>query len=275
MSLDGQISRRQFVLTSTASAVAVATGVLVGNRLFAEPTQLAARVDDIPNTNPMTPALQLATAALKSLQDVKDYTATFTKRELVGRKMVDAQMDLKLRQQPFSVYLKFVKPSAGREVLYVAGQNDDKIKAHDVGLAGLAGTLSLDIDGRLAMSDNRYPITMLGMQTMVTELLEQWLLESKMTGVTVNFFQNARINNLSCKAIEIAHRDRSQGAKYALTRLYVATDSGLPVRIQNYDFPAKSRKQSDIVEDYLYTNIKTNVGLSDLDFSVDNPSYRF
>ncbi len=270
-----QLSRRRFVLNSVVTASALGAGALIGNKLFADPTQLASRIEDAPSSHPLIPALQMGTNSLKALDDVKDYTATFTKREMIGRKLKDAKMEMKYRHQPYSVYFKFLSPSAGREVLYVAGQNDGKIKAHDVGLAGLAGTLSLDVDGRLAMADNRHPITMAGIHLLVSELLEQWLSETKMSGITVNFYPNAKIGKLACKAIETSHRSQSSGAKYAMTRLYVDASTNYPIRAQQYDFPRKNKKQPELVEDYLYTNIKTNIGLTDRDFSTRNPKYDF
>ncbi len=275
MSRSENHSRRQFLTSSAAVTLSLGAGVFVGNSLFADPTQLASRVDNAPESHPLIPALQMGTAALKALDEVKDYTATFTKREMIGQKLVDSKMEMKFRHKPFSVYLKFIKPVAGREVLYVEGQNDSKIKAHDVGFAGLAGTLTLDVDGSFAMADNRHPITMIGMQMMVSEILEQWLKETKMSDMTVNFYPKARIGTVSCKAIETSHRKQVSGAKHSMTRLYVESSTGLPIRVQQFDFPSKNKKKPVLVEDYLYSDVKTNVDLKDSDFSTSNSSYRF
>lgn len=275
MRRDDSLTRRKFLLNSLGVGVSLGAGALIGSKLFADPARIAAKIENAPEAHPLIPALQLGTAALKAMENVDDYTATFTKRELIGRKLIDSQMEMKFRQSPMSVYLKFLKPVAGREALYVKGQNDDKMKAHDVGFAGLAGTLSLDVDGSFALAESRYPITMIGMQIMATKVLEQWLAETEMTGITVNYYPNARIGKVSCKAIESSHRTGDSGAKFAMTRLYVETESGLPIRVQQYDFAKNPAKQPDLVEDYMYSNIKTNVGLKDADFSVDNPAYRF
>lgn len=269
------LSRRSFLMNSLVAGSTLGGGILLGNRLFADPAQIALRIEKAPAEHPLIPALQLGTASLKAMEEIKDYTALFTKREMIGRKMVDAQMEMKFRQEPFSVFMKFLKPGPGREVLYVAGENDNKIKAHDVGFAGLAGTLSLDVDGSFAMADNRYPITMAGMQIMAATVLEQWLEETKMNDLTVNFYPNARIGQVSCKAIESSHRHQTPGAKFAMTRLYVDNKTSLPIRVQQYEFPVKNKKQPELVEDYLYSNIETNVGLKAIDFSTTNTNYRF
>ncbi len=272
---DENRSRRQFLTSTAAVAFSLGAGAIVGKSLFADPTQLALRVDKAPESHPLIPALQMGTAALKTLEAVEDYTATFTKREMIGQKLVDTQMEMKFRHKPFSVYLKFIKPSIGREVLYVAGQNNSKIKAHDVGFSSLAGTLTLDVDGSFAMADNRHPITKIGMHNLISIVLEQWLAETKMSDMTVNFYPKARIGKVSCKAIETSHRSQESGAKYSMTRLYVDSSTGLPIRVQQFDFPQKNKKKAELVEDYLYSNVQTNVGLKDSDFSTSNPKYGF
>ena len=268
-------TRRRFLFTATGGAAALGAGVILGNHIFADPTQLASRAKDTPESHPLVPALHVGTKALEAMTNIKDYTAEFTKREMIGSKLSDSKMEIKIREKPFSVYLKILKPIAGREALFVDGKFGGKMKAHDVGFAGLAGTLTLDIDGSLAMSDNRYPITMAGMKTMASKVLEQWLEEVQYEDLEVNYYPNARIANVACKAIETSHPKRRGDVKFKMTRLYVEKDRGIPVRVQQYEFPTKSQSKPKLVEDYLYTNIKTNVGLTDRDFSLDNPEYDF
>lgn len=268
-------SRRRFLINAAGGALALGTGVILGNRIFADPAQLAARVKDTPESHALIPALQMGTKALESLESVKDYTAEFTKLEMIGKKLTETKMELKIREKPFSVYLKILKPVAGREALYIEGENDGRMKAHDVGFAGLAGTLTLDVDGTIAMTDNKYPITMSGLRTMTAKVLEQWLDDVKHKDIDVNYFPNARIGKVSCKAIETSHRSQKSGVKFAMTRLYVEKERGIPIRVQQYEFADKAGDKPVLVEDYLYANIKLNVGLTDKDFSTENPAYNF
>ncbi|MEW4490813.1 DUF1571 domain-containing protein [Thalassoglobus sp. JC818] len=267
--------RRAFLIKTIGGACGLGAGILVGNQIFADPTRIASKVAETPSSHPLAPALQMGTKALESLDGVKDYTADFAKRELIGRKLLDSQIKLKLREDPFSVYLKILKPVAGREALYVAGQHDGKMKAHDVGFAGLAGTLSLDVNGSFAMSENRYPITMAGMKTMASKVLEQWLNDLQYTDLDVNYYPNARIGQTSCKAIETIHRQHPKDVKFQMTRLYVEQERGLPIRVQQYEFPGIRQTNPVLAEDYLYSNIKLNAGLTDKDFSLTNPEYNF
>lgn len=275
MPISDVLRRRDFLVHCCGAASALGVGVVVGQNLFADRTQIAARIEEAPESHPLIPALKMATESLVALDAIKDYRATFVKRELIDRSVKESRMELKLREDPFSVYLKFLQPHAGREVLLVSGQNDGKLLVRDVGLAGLAGTISLDPTGSYAMAENRYPVTMIGMRTMVATVLEQWLGETKADDLTVNLYPNARIGKVACKAIETSHGSTRSGARFQMTRLYIDNDHGLPIRVQQYDVPSRRESQPPLVEDYLYSDLKTNTGLSDIDFSTKNPKYGF
>ena len=266
-------SRRTFMVQSLASMSALGAGVVVGRKLFGDPTQIAARISDAPASHALIPALQKGTQALEALESVKDYRATFAKKELIGRKLIDTQMDLRFREDPFSVYLKFLSPHAGREALFVKGENDDKLLVRDVGFAGLVGTVALDPTGSYAMDENRYPVTMIGMKLMAVTVLEQWLAATKMGGVDANLYPKARIGQTACTAIETLQANATRPAKFHTTRLYLDNETGYPIRVQQYDFPKRRGAQPVLVEDYLYRNIRTNVGLTDMDFNRKNPAY--
>lgn len=247
----------------------------MGRNLFADRTELAAKVEEAPASHPLMPALKMGTDCLTALEQVTDYKATFIKRELVGRKTLDTRMELKLREKPFSVYLKFLQPHAGREAIFVQGENNNHLLVHDVGFASLAGTISLDPLGSYAMDENRHPVTSIGMTNMVTKLVETWLAEIGLEGATVNYYPNAHIGQLPCKAIETSYSRKQTAARFQTTRLYVDKEHGWPVRLQAYDFPGRRDTEAPLVEDYLYTDLAVNVGLSDIDFSTKNPKYGF
>lgn len=268
------LHRRMFLWQSAA----VATGLgLVGWSVLplkAEP-QLAARIEEAPPEHPLVPALKMVAESLAAVEQVQDYTATLVKQELVGKKFLSARLELKYRESPRSIYLKFLEPHAGREVLYRPDQNNGNLLVHDVGLASLVGTVSLDPHGKLALEESRHPVTAIGLKRMLEIILEQWLKETKLTDVAVNFYPNAKIGALPCKVIEISHSRPQPEVVYQMTRLYLDASTNLPVRVQNYAFPTRRGGKPELVEDYYYMNLRTNVGLTDLDFDAKNPNYKF
>lgn len=226
--------------------------------------------------HPLAPALEQAYKARDSLAGVKDYTAVFTKRELIGTQLKQATMNLKLREEPFSVYMLFGKPYEGREVIYVAGANNNQLKAHDTGVrAVLGGTVSLAIDSDQAMEDNHYPVNMIGLRNMLDRIITQWEAEGKYGETTVRYFPNATLGkDVSCRVIESSHLQPRKQFKFQMTRLFFDKQTGMAIRVEQYGFP-KNGEKPPLVEEYTYMSVKTNVGLTNVDFDVKNTNYAF
>ncbi|TWT64308.1 DUF1571 domain-containing protein [Rubinisphaera italica] len=230
----------------------------------------------VPEGHPFAPVVQLAKKAQQAVDQVVDYEAVLTKREMVGNELTTTQMEIKVRHQPFSVYLKFREPHAGREVMYVEGQNGNKILAHEgSGLTSLIGTQSLDVDSSLAMKGNRYPITMIGIENMIEKLIATWEYESQYGECDVKYYPNAQLGNVECRVVETSHPTPRRQFKYSTMRLYLEKETNLPIRCECYGFPAAAGQKAPLIEEYTYTNLHTNKGLNDFSFDSKNPSYQF
>ncbi len=271
MSLNENTRRREFLKLASAS-----TALWLPNWVLAEDAPKVAKRNDATtgDTQKLGTAIKLAKETHENLKKVKDYEATFTKKEVVGSKLITAEMFIKFREEPFSVYIKYLNPHAGREVIYVAGRNKGKLLAHAEGVASIIGTLKLATDSRDAMEENRYPITMFGMSNMLTTLIQQWESEEKKNDAVVKFFPNAKLDKVECKVAESSYAKQVPHAKFHITRLYIAKETGFPVRVEQFGFPAAGQ-QPPIVEEYNYTNVKTNVGFTDADFDHKNKAYGF
>jgi hypothetical protein len=185
-------------------------------------------------------------------------------------------MQLKVREEPFSVYMKFQDPSPGREILFVRGKNQNQLLAHEAtGLKSIVGTVSLAIDAPQVRAENRHAIIDMGMRRLVEQVVEQWELQAKYSESTVQYYPEAKIGGVTCPAIECSHPTARRQFPYQVTRLYLDAKSNLPVRLENYGFPTKPGQQAPLVEEYTYVKIKTNVGMKDVDFDDNNPGYRF
>jgi hypothetical protein len=271
-------NRRRFLLQSLAGCGVLGSAWLSPQSVFADPTLVAARGDETLDSHVLTPAMNLASTALKSLEEVHDYSADFHKREMIGRKLIETKLLVKLREDPFAVYLKFLSPHAGREVIFVSGQNDNQLLVHETGFASLAGTLSLDPKGSYAMDENRYPVTNMGLRHMLTKLMETWLSGAEVPNSQVIERADVFVGTQKCNTVDVIHPRPHAKAKYHLTRLYVDQASGWPVRVQAYDFPNHRDSRNPggtLVEDYTYSNLKVNLGLTNHDFSTRNKAYAF
>jgi len=224
----------------------------------------------------LMPAIRLAQSSLTKLQAIDDYETTLLKRERVNGRLVEHTMHMKLREKPFSVYLKYGEPHVGREILYIDGQNAGKMWAREgSGLRALVGPVLLDPRGAEAMDDNRYPITMIGMRKLLETVIEQWKLESVYGEIDVKFYPNAKLRGRACKVVEASHPRRRRQFKFQKTRLYVDDETRLPIRVEQYGFPDIEGGDSPLDELYDYANLRTNAGLTDRDFDRKNPKYSF
>ena len=88
-----------------------------------------------PGEHPIDASLAIAHKVQEHLEkDVKDYTCIFVKNERVNGELVGPQQMLaKVRQEPLSVYFKFLKPAdvKGREVIYYPEKNGGKLVARE------------------------------------------------------------------------------------------------------------------------------------------------
>ena len=246
-----------------------------------EEAKLAARpIGQVEKRHPLIEAMELAERGIQRIDaEINDYTCIMTKREsLDGRLGEPETMEVKVRHQPFSVYLKFVAPKAvaNREVLYVEGQNDGKLLAHEgSGLRARFGTVSLLPTSSWAMAGQRYPITNAGMRNLLVRLLEVGKRDLGDSEVQVKYYRQAKLGDRPCLCIEVMHPTRKEGVKSYLARIFVDDELQLPVRYEAYDWPKRSGEKPELLEQYIYSDVKLNVGLEDKDFDPKNPQYRF
>lgn len=208
---------------------------------------------------------------------VHDYTCTFLKRERVGGRLVAQNvMQMKARSHPNSVYFRFQKPNKGREAIYVAGRNQNRLVAHDVGLGKIvAGTMVLDPLGEMAMEDCRHPITEAGIGALLDTLNDRWAAELTPGETLVTHHPQMKIGTHPCSMIETVHPGKSPKYLHHKVRLYIDSEHGLPIRFEAYDWPARPGVAAELVEEYTYLDLRTNVGLTDHDFDPHNHSYSF
>ena len=240
----------------------------------AKPDRLAKLGPARPNEHPLMPVLRWAYDGLGNIEKLQDYSATMVKRERVGNKVGEPEyMFLKIRHRPFSVYIYFLGPAdkKGREVIYVKGRNDGNLLAHGTGLQRKLGIFELAPTSFLAMRDNRYPMTEIGILTMVRRLVEVGERDTKYGECEVKYFKGAKINNRICTCIQVVHPVPRRNFLFHLARIFVDDEFNMPIRYESYEWPAKPGGPPRLLEEYTYLNLKLNNGFTDADF--DPQSY--
>jgi hypothetical protein len=222
--------------------------------------------------------LEQTQQGLLRLNQVADYSCLLHKRERMRGKLGKTQsMFVKVRHEPFSVYIRFLAPPhmKGQEAIYVEGQNDGRMLAHATGLKAFAGTLSLEPTNPLAMQTSRYPITEIGLANLsqrLTEVAEAAMSDGRSQ---VKLFDDVRINGRPCRLVECRREVEHPQVPFAMARLYFDRELELPLRFEAYGYPDKPGDDPPLVEEFTYVDLKLDNGFTDIDFDIANPDYDF
>ncbi|MFK8111873.1 MAG: DUF1571 domain-containing protein [Rubripirellula sp.] len=295
------IQRRQFIALFGSLAAAGSHSVFAEEAGLVEPVHRVANAP-APIASPAgleaTPApvpaidraLDLARGGLQGCRaNVNDYTALMVKRERVNGTLLGHEfMAAKIRNrkvvngqvvQPLSVYLNFLKPSSvkGREVIYVEGQNDGNVVAHEGGFKGkFLPTVTIPPDGMLAMRGQRYPMTEIGVENLIVKLIERGERAAQSPDVQCEFRKNARVKDRVCTVLQVTQPTKKIGEnEFYQAQVFIDDQLNIPIRYIAYDWPARSGAAPEVIEEYNYLNVKVNVGLTDADFDPRNPAYNF
>ena len=285
------LKRRQFLtLVGSVAATASAHSLFADENNLVEPVHRVANVSIAPKEgHPLDRALDIARQGLKDCQTkVDDYTAILVKRERIGDTLNPHEfMYAKVRNrkvingkvvQPLSVYLHFLKPSSvkGREVIYVEGQNDGNLIAHEGGVRGkFLPTVNIPPDGVLAMRGQRYPMTEIGVENLIIKLIERGQRARKSPNVQCEFRKNAKVKDRICTVMQVTQPTFLETAEFHQAQIFIDDELNVPIRYVSYDFPQGEAGELPLIEEYNYLNLKINVGLTDEDFDPKNPAYNF
>jgi hypothetical protein len=230
-----------------------------------------------PGEHPYAPALRWAYPTLERIQNIDSYTCKLVKRERVDGQLGDYQYaEMKVRHQPFSVYMQFLSPYKGTETLYVEGENDGLMWAHPgEAKRKLIGTISLDPAGARAMKGNRYPLTEAGILNLVRRMIEVGEEERQYGECELRQFAGAKVNGRSCSVVQFTHPVPRKEFRYHRARVFVDDQLGVPIRFEAYAWPEKEGAEPPLTEEYTYLDLRLNAGLSGIDFDINNPEYTF
>jgi hypothetical protein len=226
-----------------------------------------------PGEHPLAPAIRVMNGVLANIdQNVRDYTCTLIKRESVDGELSDPQhIMLKVRQAPFSVYLYFLKPYQGREVLYVDGANNNELVVLEAGWKRNLGKMNLDPNGMVAMRGQKHPITEVGIRNLIAKLIAAKTAEMQFIECNVTSNPNTRIGDRPTTLIQIEHPMPRKEFGTHITRIFLDNELRVPIHYDAYLWPEAPGQAPPLDASYTYANLKLNVGLAVRDFDATNP----
>ena len=247
----------------------------------------SAQTSALVGAHPLDAVLELARQALSRMQnEVDDYSGRLIKRERIkGVLGGEVQMEFKIRTRresngkvtrPLSAYLKSLEPKSarGREVIWTEGANGNKLTAHEGGYLNLL-RVELEPTGMLAMMDNKYPITEIGLTRLVEKLIEKGERDRLIGPCEVQVVDDQRVGNRVCRLIQVTHPKPDRRYDFHIAQIFIDNERMIPLRYAAFLWPKEAGGEPLLEEEYTYLDVKLNVGLTDTDFDPNNPAYNF
>lgn len=256
-------------------------------------------------------AEEIFARSLQAIKAVDSYQGQFVMRELIGDDLEVSKVFFKFKR-PFKVYMKYITPHEGQEVLFVRGQNDNEIKAHKGSFPDI--TVNLNPYGRAAMKGSHQPIQTFGLQKQieimghiyrkavatdkVTYTVKDagvfmgervWEIDARLpsTGKTVRVLEDENLwafaKRVGQTMYVILHYNgiRSPGSIDEGDEIFVPDHYGSRLRYligKKSLMPLQETSwdhKGRVYESYDYPVIELNAGLTDEDFDPDNEAYDF
>ena len=222
--------------------------------------------------------LEVVAAAIdrmkKAADELKDFTATFYKREWKGKQLPEEVVALKYRASPRSVYFKWVgKTYKDQEVIWQRGWNGDRARAHPGTFPDI--TVNLPTSHWLMTRYTRHEVPNAGFEFTISVFARdlvigrarpECVIRAADAGVTKIYDAPAR-----CYELETDKARCPEMYAYR-ARLCVNEPLGVPAKIEVWDQEDGALR---LIEEYGYGDTKVNVGLTDADFDPKNKAYDF
>jgi hypothetical protein len=225
-----------------------------------------------PLPSPVERAGQLINDAQTSFARVRDYAGTLVRQERIGGELQQEQfIHFRIRQQPFSVGLKWASPRhlAGQEAIFVSGKNNNEIRAHGTGLMSIAGWVSLATNDPRVMKNSRHSIMETGIGNMIAIISRTYEIDRQLPENQVKVtFADYAFQQKPCTRMEVTHSVFNAQLYSHRCVVFFDKETKLPVRVEVFDWPkANGNPNGELLECYSYINLKLNVGLTDASFA--------
>lgn len=248
-----------------------------------ESTNSAASVPKQAFVHPLSWTIDYATSRAEYIRrNIRDYTCRLIKRERINGDLQAYQFArVKVRSEqrrdgkviePMSVFMQYLAPASikDRRVLYVDGENDGKVLVRKGGNLMKHVKLTFDPHGNAVRRESNYPITDIGFDKVVDRLIDRAnndiARDPKGENTSVSYFRNAKVGERKCTHIRVVHPEPAD-MDFHIASLYVDDELRVPIRLVVYGWPAKQDAKPPVLEEYVYVDLRVNVGLTDEDFS--------
>jgi hypothetical protein len=213
--------------------------------------------------------MQMIYSCREAYKSVKDFTATILRRERVKGELCSQEtIFMKFRNNPFSIYMQWVKePHKAREVIYVEGQNGNKILAHEI-VGPLNIMMKVDPNAPEAVNESRHRITDSGIGKAIESLIRVCEAAQKAGDLKLFYVGEYTVDSRPTEVL-LRMLPQKPGYPYHLVVLHIDREMKLPVKFVSLNW------NYEVETVFEYSGLKLNVGLTDADFSTRNKEYNY
>lgn len=212
------------------------------------------------------------------LEEVDDLTAVFQKLERIDGELLPLNvMDLKVRREPLSVYLRWHEPYNGREIVWQEGRDQNQVSVHAGGWRRrIVPLLRVAPDSEQAREYSRRPVTQIGLWNFNRRMLSYVDQGCENPNINVTMTQNVRLTDRACYRFSFVHPEPFASLEFHRVNIFIDKALGVPVGCELFAFPTEDAPETPVLEEsYAFGNLQLQVGLGDIDFSIENPEYEF
>lgn len=201
-------------------------------------------------------ALMMNMALLKEGQErllkSPSYTALFLKQEKIGNRPLDQlqTIEMKLRHEPFSVYMKWLTVKEGQEVLFVTGELDDRMLVKKGGMLSRIPSIKLPPDSSLALKESRHPVTDAGILKLTEKLLKYRVIDmTRLDKVKCDFIPGQSIAGRKCYCFDVNYADPETEPLYRRSITWIDEELSIPICVKNYTWEKAAGEEADEEEE--------------------------
>lgn len=191
-------------------------------------------------------------------ENVHGYTMTMHKQESIGGRLNPQEViEVSYRAKPHSVFFKWQEGARSAErVLYVEGQNDDKLLARPSGAVArlVAGdVVSRDVTGAEAKQSSRNTLDEFGLKNNLQRTIRAWKAARDSRSLTYEYLGIQKVKELNDRPAWVLHRtNKAVEEGFKESWIYFDTDSWLLTGIVQKDENGKP------VASYWFRDIRLN-----------------
>ena len=234
--------------------------------------------------HPLAPTIRFAEERCEFIRkNIRDYSCRLIKRERIDGELQDYQfLQMKVRcelvgdenvAQPMAVFMRYLGPDSlkDRRVLYVDGQRNGQMLVRKGGRALRTLVVHINPDSNAARRESKYSVTEVGFDRIVARLILMAQNDIKhdpqAENTEVSYHTNAKIGQRMCTHIKVDHPRPALGLEFHQASLFIDNELLVPTRLVVHGWPANEGEEPPLLEEYTYTDLQLNIGLTDADFS--------